>query len=244
MGATINQFITGTASAVSSLNVLFSSAVSSGQSMTVLTGMFSNPGVLNTVVDNVNAGAAFTARVNSTMSNASDTQAHLLMHDKLNLSSGAAASTYRVSVNLTNTVNISVYAATWDGGPFTFGSTASANGTSSGPQAGSQTASSTPTLFVCGAIHNGSGTLFNSTVGAGGPQTYSTTVNPTNSNQVLNVIYSTNSSLTQNPMHSMNVSTRWLAAGVVYMGLGSGGGATAVVNPWQMCMTGIQDKVY
>jgi hypothetical protein len=73
------------------------------------------------------------------------------------------------------------------------------------------------------AIDNSTAT-FNSTVGAGGPHVFLTTADPTNANQVLNVIYSLNSSLQQNPMHSLNTSTRWLAESVVYMGAGGGGG--------------------
>lgn len=238
----LSQFVTGTANNVSSVNVLFSSAITAGNSI-VLSHAFFNSGSasFSTVLDPVNT-AAYTGRVLSTMT--SDTNVHLLFHDKLNISSGRAASTYRISFNYTGgTVTPGVCAMEWSGGPHTFGSTASANGTSTGPQAGALTASSTPVLFVNAATHNSVGTLFNSTVGAGGPQLWMTTVDPSNANQVLNMIYSLDSSLQQNPMHSMNTSTRWISGMALYLGLGSGG-AAAVVNPWQMGLMGCQDKVY
>lgn len=241
MAIALSQFITGTVASASSLNVLFSSAVSSGQAIVVLTGHFASGNTVSTVLDNVN-NAGYNRRIYSTMSNAADTNAHLLIHDKLNISSGAGASTYRVSVNLSAGSALTMCASAWSGGPFTFGSTASTNGTSTGPQAGALTASSTPVLFVCGAVHN-STAVFNSTVGAGGPHVFMTTADPTNANQILNVIYSLDSSLQQNPMHSMTTSTRWLAGHVLYLGLGSGG-AAAVANPWQMGLMGMTDKVY
>lgn len=242
MAIALNQFITGTASNVSSANVLFSSAVSSGNSVIILHAYTKNAGAFSTCLDPVNA-AGYTQRAFSTMSNAADTNAHALIHDKLNISSGRGASTYRVSFNYTAACSPGICAMEWSGGPLVFGSTVSANGTSTGPQAGALTASSTPLLHLSVGIHNSAGSLFNSTVGAGGPHVYLTTVDPSNANQVCNVIYSLDSSLTQNLMHSMNTSTRWLSAAVVYTGLGSGGGA-AVINPWQMGLMGMTDKVY
>jgi hypothetical protein len=243
MAIALSQFVSGTAGGVSSVNVLFSSAVTAGNSIMLAAGYFASGGgaPFSTLVDPVNA-AGYASRIHSTMSNAADAQAHLVMHDKLNFSSGRAASTYRISLNASAAAGLTLCAMEWAGGPFTSGSTAVANGTSTGPLAGAVTASSTPAVFVCAAINNSTAT-FNSTVGAGGPAKYLTTVDPTNANQVLNVIYSLNSSLQQNPMHSMNTSTRWLAGVVVYMGAG-GGGAVATGSPWQMAMMGIQDKVY
>lgn len=238
MAITLSQFVTGTVSNLSSLNVLFSSVVTGGNSLNVVTTVFSaGAGLFSTVVDSVNT-AGYTARVFSTMSNASDTQAHLLIHDKLNISSGRAASTYRISVNMTASALASVCASEWTGGPHTFGSTISANGTSSGPVAGNLTASSTPALFLSAAMHN-STSVFAST--ATGGALYMTTVDPTNANAIANVVYDLiNSSLQKNIGHSLTSSTRWLAASVVYMGLGSGGGGAALVNPWTLTLTGIQ----
>lgn len=229
MAIDLSQFVTGTANNVSSLNVVFSSAITAGNSLVLSHAyfQFAAGAVFSTVLDGVNT-AGYTSRMLSTMSNASDTQAHLLCHDKLNISSGRAASTYRISFNYTGgNANISVCAQEYTGGPHTFGSTASANGTSTGPLPGSLTASSTPAVFVSAAMHNSTSVFGSTIVGAG---KYMTTVDPTNANQILNVVYSTNSSLTQNPGHSMTSSTRWLSGAVVYLGLGSGGTARPFVD--------------
>src|SRR4051812_33103112 len=96
-----SQFVTATAASVSSLSAVFSSAISSANSLVVVSGVFhtvGQAGVFSTLVDNVNAGG-FTSRIFSTMT--SDTAAHLLIHDKLNISSGAGASTYRVELKYT-----------------------------------------------------------------------------------------------------------------------------------------------
>jgi hypothetical protein len=235
MAITLSQFITGTVANASSLNIVFSSAVSSGNSLVVAQSYF-NSVTFTSILDPVN-NAAFVSRMLSTM--VSDTNAHLLFHDKLNLSSGRAASTYRISVNYSAAANISLCASEWTGGPHAFGSTISANGTSSGAAAGNVTASSTPAVFISGGIHNTAAAIFAST--ATGDGTYMTTVDPGNANQVLNVVYDVlNSSLTKNIGHSLTVSTRWLAGSVVYTGLGSGGATAGVVNPWTMCTFGVQ----
>lgn len=218
-----SQFVTAGGAAVSSLSAVFSSAVSSGSLILCLTGIWKGVGAnsLSTVTDNVNT-AGFASRVFSTMSNAADTSVQLIIHDKLNISSGRAGSTYRVSVNLGSGQNWNFCAMEYTGGPFTFGSTTSANGTSTGPQGAAQTASSTPVLFVSAGLYNGTGTLFNSTVVGTG--SWVTTLDPSNSSaQVMNIIQSTdNSSLQQRPTHSLNVSTRWMAGTVLYTGLGAG----------------------
>src|SRR5262249_7664879 len=114
-----SQFVTATGASVSSLSAVFSSAVSSGN-LILVWGSYFNLGTatFSTVTDNVN-NAGFTARMLSTMSNASDTNVHLLLHEKLNISSGAAASTYRISYNLTASGNPTFYAVEYSGGPFT-----------------------------------------------------------------------------------------------------------------------------
>lgn len=230
-----SQFVSATGNNVSSLSAVFSSLVTSGSLLVIFNAFFHNAGqTFTTVTDNVVA-AGFTARANSTM--VSDTTANLLCHEKLNLSSGAAASTYRISVNYSAGVNTSVWAGQYTGGTFTFGSTGSSNGTSSSPRGPVQTASSTPVLFVSGAIHNSAGTLFATT--AATPSIYVTTVDAANANQVINVIESTNSSLSQQPTHSLTTSTRWLAVTVMYTGQTVAGGA-ATGQPWHFTMLGVQ----
>jgi len=233
----LDQFVSATASAASSLSAVFSSAVSAG-SLLIAVNAYFNTGALtlSTVTDNINA-ASFTARMLSTM--ASDTVAHLVMHDKVVLSSGAAASTYRISVNYSGGVNASLFAVLYKGSTFTFGSTGSSNGTSTGPQGPVQTASSSPALFVSAAINNSTG-VFASTVGGGSPQaTYVTTIDPTNLHQVLNIIQSTGSSLSQALMHSMTSSTRWLAGCLMYTGQTAAAGGT-VFRPDVFTMLGVQ----
>lgn len=239
MAVALSQFVTATGASVSSVSVVFSSAVGAGNTLVVLSGYFSNGNtIFSTLVDNLNT-AGFVSRVFSTMSNAADTNAHLLIHDKLNISSGGAASTYRVEMRVTGTVTLaglSFVATEWSGGPFAVGSTISANGTSSGPVAGALTASSTPALFISGGIHN-STTTFAST--ATGGSLYITTADPTNANQVVNVVYDkANSSLQKNIGHSLATSTRWLAASVVYTGQGAAG-AAAFIPQW-FTMMGVQ----
>lgn len=232
-----SQFVGATGNAVSSLSAVFSSAVSSG-SLIVVHGCYWHAGgiTLSTISDNVNG--AYTRRIYSTMSNASDTVVHLSCHDSLNISSGRGASTYRVQITLSASAQPGFCAVEYTGGPFVFGSTISANGTSSGPAAGALTASSTPTLFVSGSVHNSVGIAYRST-GLNG-STYVTTVDPTNANQVLNVVESVgNSSLQQNPGHVLDTSTRWLAASVVYTGLGAGA-ATDYFGGFGFPLMGVQ----
>lgn len=219
----LSQFASGTFTAVSSGNVVFSSAVSSGSLIVTHVGYFrSGTPTFQTVVDNVNAGN-YTVPIDSTMSNAADSNAHHIIAYKAGISSGVVGgSTYRVSANYNGSVNFSMAALQYTGGPWTAGSTSVANGTSSSPAPGATTGSSTPLLFVASALHNSTGT-FNSTINTGA---WRVTVDPTNVNQVMVVGDSTNSSLTQNPTFGMNTSTRWIAASVIFMGLGGGGGAT------------------
>ncbi len=222
MAVTLSQFAVGTGVNVSSVNVVFSSAVTAGNSIMVAHAYFRSVAgaVFSTLADPVNT-AAYVSRIFSTMSNASDTAAHVLFHDKLNISSGRGASTYRISVDYANQSGVSVVAMEWAGGPFTFGSTASANGTSTGPAGGALTASSTPVLFLSGAVVNSTAQFRSTVFGTGN---WVTTSDTGNAGQILNVISSTdNSSLGQTLTHAMTASTRWLAGTVVYMGLGGGG---------------------
>lgn len=235
----LSQFVSGTGSAISSISGVFSSAVSSGSLIVVVHGFFkTGAGVFSTITDNVNT-AGFNQRMWSTM--VSDTSCMLLIHDKLNISSGAAASTYRVSLNYTGAGNpsLSWCALEYRAGTFTFGSSGSSQGTSTGPRGPVLTASSTPLLIVGGAVVN-STSLFASTVAAAtAGQTWITTVDPTNANQIVNVIQSTGSSLTQQLTHSMTSSTRWLAGSVLYTGQTSAGGAATGAPHWFM-LTGVQ----
>lgn len=221
----LSQFVTGTALNVSSLNTVFSSAVSSGSLISVKIGYFAGSAGagFSNVVDNVNANN-YTVAINSTMSNASDTKAHIISAYKAGISSGVVGgSTYRVSVNSSALGGqISICAMQFTGGAWLVGSTATGQGTSSSPAPGATTASSSPALWVAGAVHN-STSVFNSTINTGA---FVAIVDPTNANQVLCVGYSTNSSLTQNPTFGMTSSTRWTAASIIFTGLGSGGAVT------------------
>lgn len=225
MAINLSQFASATAASVSSLNALFSSAVSSGSLIVTHVSLFTVAGgaVFSNIVDNVNAGN-YTIGCNSTMSNASDTVVHAVIGYKTGISSGVAGgSTYRVSVNcVSGALSLSMCALQYTGGPWSVGSTASANGTSSSPAPGATTASSNPALWVASAVYNTAGTLFNSTINTGA---WRTTVDPSNANQVIAVADSTNSSLTQNPTFGLTTSTRWLANSIIFMGLGSGGAA-------------------
>jgi hypothetical protein len=234
-----SQFVTATGAAVSSLSMVFANAVSSGNSIVVVAGSFSGAGSvdLSTVNDNV-ITAGFTQRVFSTMSDVADTSARLRFYDKLNISSGRGASTYRVNSSVTGNMNLSFCAIEYSGGPFTFGSTVSANGTSTGPLAGNLTASSTPFVIISGAIVNSTAQFASTALGGA---TYITTIDVANAAQITNIVDSTdNSSFVKNIGHSMTASTRWLAGSVVYVGLGSGGGGAAILSPWAMCMMGVQ----
>lgn len=232
-----DQFVTASGTGISSASAVFSSAVSSGSLLIAINAYFNTGALtLSTVTDNIN-NAGFVARMLSTM--VSDTVAHLVMHDKVTISSGAAASTYRISVNYSGGVNASLYAVLYKGSTFTFGSTGSSNGTSTGPRGPIQTASSTPVLFVGAAMHN-STAVFGSTVDSGSPQaTYITTVDPTNASQILNLVQSTGSSLSQQLGHSMTSSTRWLAGCLLYTGQTAAAGS-ATGSPWTFTMTGVQ----
>jgi hypothetical protein len=231
MAINLSQFVTGFGAGISSLNVLFSSAVTAGNSIMVVHAAFQSIGTFSTVLDAVNT-AGYTQRLYSTMSNASDTSAHLLIHDKLNISSGRAASTYRISINLTNNNALSMCAMEWNGGPFAFGSTLSANGTSTGPASGNLTASSSPVLFIGGAIVNSTAQFRSTVVGTGN---WITTVDTANVAQIMDVVSSTSlSSLTQNLTHAMTASTRWLAGMVVYTGAGAAGTAQTFVDGFPM----------
>lgn len=216
MPINLSQFVTATATAVSSLNVLFSSAVSSGSLIVAHVGSFNAGAVSFTnVLDNVNANN-YTIGCLSTMT--SDTVVHAIIAYKAGISSGAAASTYRVSANYSAAMNnFSLAAFEYTGGGWTVGSTKSANGTSSSPSPGAATASSTPVLFVMSAVYNSAGTLFNSTINTG---VWRVTVDAGNVNQVLAIADSTNSSLTQSPTFGLTTSTRWLSNAMIFMGLG------------------------
>lgn len=235
MAIDLSQFITGTVSNVSSVNVLFSSAVSSGSLMVADLAWFHTgaaAALLSAVVDNVNANN-YTVGCNSTM--VSDTAASAVLAYKINASSGAGASTYRVSFNMTLAANLSVAARQYTGGPFTVGSTASSNGTSSSPRVVAVTASSTPVLIVMNAIIN-STAQFNPSVNTG---TWRTTIDTGNVNQIFAIADSTNSSLTQQPTFGLTTSTRWLANALVFTGLGAGSGA-ATLQSWALAMGGVQ----
>lgn len=235
MAVNLSQFVSGTFNGVSSGNVLFSSAVSVTSLIVAHVGAFQVGGATFTsVVDNKNANN-YTVGCNSTMSNAADTAAHAIIAYKAGISSGAIASTYRVSANFSGVSNWSMGALEYTGGAWTVGSTASANGTSSSPASGAITASSTPVLVVMSAIYNSVGTLFNSTINTGA---WRVTVDPTNANQVLAIADSTNSSLTQNPTFGLTTSTRWLTNAMIFMGLGSGG-AAAPRRPETFTLTGV-----
>lgn len=235
MGAALVQSVTVTGNAVSSISLVFANAVSSGSAIIIAHGYFASAGQLSTLTDNIN-NAGYAGRCFSTMSNAADTQVHVLLHDKLNISSGAGASTYRVSLNYTGNAHPSICAMEFSGGPFTFGSTGSSNGTSTSARGPILTASSSPLLIVSGAVNNSTGVFRSTVVGVG---TYLATVDPTNANQILNVVYSTHSSLTQQLTHGLTASTRWCAAEALYTCLGSGGAIT-VISPWRMSMMGVQ----
>lgn len=227
MAIDLSQFVTAFAVSVSSLNALFSSAVSSGSLIVASIGQFANAGsALSNVVDNVNSGN-YTLGIFSSMSNAADTQVHVYVAYKLNISSGVAgASTYRVSVNSSAaSESMSICAMQYTGGPFTAGSTLTGQGTSSSPAPGATTASSTPAVWVSAAVHN-STMVINSTINTG---KWIATVDPTNSGQVHVVGCSTNSSLTQNPTFSFATSTRWTAVSIIFTGQGAGG---AVARPF------------
>lgn len=229
----LSQFVTGIATAVSSANVLFSSAVTAGN-LIVAHGASFNTGItIANIVDNKNTGN-YTQGSLSTM--VSDTAAHLMLAYKLNISSGAGASTYRVSINLSGAGgNVSLGAFEYSGGPFTAGSTASSNGTSSSPRTIAVTASSTPVLIVTSAIVN-STAQFNPSINTG---TWRITVDTANVAQIMAIADSTNSSLTQQPTFGLNTSTRWLANALVFTGQGvAAGGAT--LQPWAMAMGGVQ----
>jgi hypothetical protein len=235
-----SQFITASATGTSSLNAVFSSAITVGNLIVVHASKWAN-NVANSniasILDNQHT-ATYTNGCLSTMT--SDTQAQCALFYKLSVSSGGAASTYRVSLNSSGGVGDKAFCAVeYSGGPFTVGSTGSSNGTSTSPRGPSLTASSTPALFVMSATENSSA-VFRDTVTAG---TWVTTLNPNNATgQILFVSESTGSSLTQQLTAGFsNVSTRWVAVSMVFKGLGSGGGGAAATGaPWTFCMTGCQ----
>lgn len=238
MGFNLSQFVSVTGGPVSSVSAVFSSAVSTGQHLIAVQAFFNTGAVtFSTITDNVN-NAGFVARINSTL--VGSTADHVRIHDKLNLSSGAAASTYRLSANYSGNVGVSLCGLIYEKsgiGNSSFGSTGSSNGTSTGPRGPSMTASTSPCLFVSGATVSAVN-AFVSTASASA--TWITTIDNPNANQPLNVIHSTNATLTQQPTHSLNASIGWVAGTVVYVGSQDGGGGGAIGRMWHMCMMGVQ----
>jgi hypothetical protein len=236
MGFDRSQFVTVTGASLSSASAVFSSAVSTGSLLAVLQAYF-NGGALtfSTVTDNVN-NAGFVLGLLST--NAASTAEHVIHHYKLNLSSGRAASTYRVSINYSGAVDLSFCALEYTGGgTISFGSTGSSAGNSTGPRGPQLTAGATPFLQLGGATVSAAPSGCNSTVVGTGA--FVTTVNVANSmGQTLNVIQSTGSSLAQQLTHSISVASNWVAGTVLYTGTVTGGAATG--SPWTMCMMGVQ----
>ena|ERR1041384_7445762 len=234
-----SQFITASATGTSSLNAVFSSAVTVGNLIVVHASKWAS-NVANSniasALDNVNNGN-YTVGCLSTM--VSDTQAQCALFYKLNISSGGAASTFRVSLNSSGGAgDKALCAVEYSGGPFAAGSTGSSNGTSTTPRGPSLTASSSPALFVMSATVN-STAIFRDTVTAG---TWITTVNPDNTTgQLLFTAESTGSSLTQQLTAGLsNISTRWLAVSMVFTGAGAGGGGSALFLPPTFTLMGMQ----
>jgi hypothetical protein len=239
MGFNLSQFVTVTGAALSSISAVFSSAVSTGSLLVAMNSYFnSGSGVFSTVTDNVN-NAGFVRRIFSTL--VGSTAIHILHHDKLNLSSGRSASTYRVSVNYSAGVDLSFCALVYDksgAGNSSFGSTGSSNGTSTGCRGPGLTASTTPFLFLSGASQDASSAFNDTVVGTG---SWITTINNQNfAGMPFSIIQSTGSSLAQQLTHSMNQSVAWVAGCVVYVGSQTAGGGGAIGSPWVMCMMGVQ----
>lgn len=230
------QSITGSATGTSSLNVLFASAVTAGNLIVAHAAKWAlnvvNSNIVS-AVDGVNNGN-YTAACLSTM--ASDTNAQAALFYKLNISSGAGASTYRVSLNSGGGLGDKAFCAIeYSGGPFVAGSTGSSNGTSSSPRGPALTASSTPALFVMNATENSTG-VFSDTVSIG---TWVTTLNPDNTTgQILYMAESTQATLTEQLTASLSLSTRWVANSMVFTGLG-GGAAAAPIYLRQRLMMGM-----
>lgn len=232
------QFITGSVQAASSMNVVLTGAVTAGNSIVVAFSGWGNVAnhVFGSIVDNVNANA-YTVGCLSTL--ATDTNAQCVTAYKLNISSGAGGSTYRVSANSAGGVaDMSVTVSEFSGGPFTVGSTGSSNNAGSSLARGpALTASSTPVLFFANATHTDTN-AFKSTINTG---VMIALLNPANNTgQILISGYSTNSSLTQQPTFSLSSGTSpWVANDMVFMGLGAGG-VTATNRRWRMGVMGTQ----
>jgi hypothetical protein len=235
-----SQFITGSAQATSSINVVFSSAVTAGNLIVACWSGWGNVAnhTFSSVSDKTNAGLYTNACV-STLATSTDTQCGIAY--KLNISSGGAGSTFRVSLNsLGGNADMSLIVSEFSGGPFAVGSTGSSqNAGSSICQGPALTASSTPCLFVFNGTHASSGGAVRSSVNDGVLIAQLNANNATG--QILFAGYSTNSSVTQQPAFFISTGTPgWVANTVVFTGLGTGGGAAALFKPPTFTMMGFQ----
>lgn len=227
MAIDLDQFVTGSVTSATSINVVFSSAVSSGSLIAVWHSQWGS--VANhhfaSALDNVNAGNYSVGRLSTF---AGDTSLQVVIAYKLNISSGAGASTYRVSVNSSGANgDRSLIAGVFTGGPFTAGSSGSSQGQSSTPRGPSLTASSTPPLFLAAASHVSSN-AFNNTIS---PGVFVEQLNPNNATgQILIAGYSTGATLSQQLTFGLSSgASSWVANDIVFMGLGAGGGAATPI---------------
>lgn len=242
-----SQVITATGGSVSSLNALFSSAVTAGNTIVVhySAGGF-NP--LSTAgssvllfdpIDNVNAGAYSTAISTQGVFTANLGKAGICY--KLAISSGAAASTYRVRFDTFSAVGFASMACYEYTNIASFDKAVSTAAVSSSPTTVSQTATAVGNLFsAVGAPFSGS-TLTARSTGLPTGMTV-TIVDQNNANQLMLSGESINtSSLTVQPTFRIAASTSWMALSAIFIA-STGGGATGCGYWPSLCMVGCQDK--
>lgn len=221
------QTISSTGRNLSSLNLLLASAVSSGDS--IIANLAINRGgglTLTAVVDNKNDGNYSTAFVSTLASTAHNSAEYY----KLNVSSGAGASTYRVSVNFAaQHTGINYYLTHYTGQALEFSTVALASGNSSNHSPGAITCGGTPVLFHAGTQTPSSAVTWRSTM-AGGFVVVDSKGGTGDEASMLGE-YITSSATVTPTFHTDNAKafTAWATAYAAFTG--GGGGADLVWTP-------------
>lgn len=242
-----SQVITATGGSISSLNALFSSAVTAGNTIVVHynaggfpIGSTSGSSVLLfNPIDGVNSGAYSTA-VSTQFAIASAPGGCGICY-KLAISSGAAASTYRVRFDTFSAVGFASMACFEYSNIASFDkAAASAVSVSSSPTTVSQTATAVGNLFsAVGAIFSGSTQTARST---GLPTTMTVTITDQNNNNQLMISGEAlnASSVTVQPIFRTAAASTWCALSAIFIDSTTAGGGRGY---WPaLAMVGCQEK--
>jgi hypothetical protein len=226
-----SQGIGATAGGVSSANLLFSSAVAVGDSIIVHLAANNSSGAI-TVVDNVNANN-YTQAVKSTLVTSTNTVMQTFY--KLAVSSGAAASTYRVSMNFGASLGYGAWIGAYTNLATVSSVANSSQGTSTRVQPPSVTSSAASVLFTYIATYDDLNN-FASTAVQGG--TFRSLQDNANTNQTLIVGDVITSSVTVQPGFSKGAGG-WVCHIAAFVASTSGA-AAALLNPFKFTFMGVQ----